>query len=371
MPLPSSVRVVQYNVRRFVDAATQSSTLDAIAASLKALRPDLVSLNEVDLRQNEDCLYELARKITDDSTAAEAPAPGYDVSFWGHVREKYGNALLSSKSKFAVGKIEKHHVPGGSCFSFPAGTKKFNGEIAKEGETHRIARGMLEVWLKVLGGGTCGEGVPGGEYAVADTGDEADLRVFVTHLDHISEAERCTQLQYLQEQIWSERGGGSPCLLLGDLNSLTREDYTDDEWRALEERHAEKGWNPPQSGCSDMIKKSAPAWDHGESIMVDAFELFHTTVETKSGCVPAVHKLGKEDKFSAHVGQPLYRIDYVFANMEFLRYHDVSDAKVLKDIALSDHYPLCVDFAEDPGSSAESGPGAAKNGGAAEKSSRL
>ena len=73
---------------------------------------------------------------------------------------------------------------GGTELSFPVGMKKLNGEIAKEGEKHRLARGLLEVDIEVPGRG--------------------ELTVAVTHLDHIAEAQREVQLDHVVEQLASK-----------------------------------------------------------------------------------------------------------------------------------------------------------------------
>ena len=77
-------------------------------------------------------------------------------------------------------KKKEIHLRGGTEVQFPAGTKKLNGDIAKAGEKHRIARGMLVVDME---NGT------------------RNLRCGVTHLDHMSMKERQVQLKHIVEEL--------------------------------------------------------------------------------------------------------------------------------------------------------------------------
>ena len=77
------------------------------------------------------------------------------------------------------------------------------------GGTHRILRGLLCVETKL---------------------GELPVRVAVTHLDHMVEAERCKQMAHLTRELLPQKPApeiARHLLLLGDLNALTREDYTE------------------------------------------------------------------------------------------------------------------------------------------------
>ena len=84
------------------------------------------------------------------------------------------------------------------------------------------------------------------------------VRVSVTHLDHMNEEERRIQLSHIVEILHRDRdeavGGYSDAdLLVGDMNALTRQDYSDTQWRALEEVHRANGWSAPVFGCLDIL----------------------------------------------------------------------------------------------------------------------
>jgi endonuclease/exonuclease/phosphatase family metal-dependent hydrolase len=216
--MAGTLRVVTYNVRRF-KASDGSSSVDKIAKALSALQPSVVALNEVDAKLRPDAVASLAEQLG-----------GFHYHFFGHVKGQYGNALLS---RFPITATRETHLRGGTEVGFPAGTKKLNGEIAKAGELHRLARGMLECDIKVPhahwhGGGGGGDGD-------IEPVDSTIVTFAVTHLDHITELQREVQIEHVLETLAPRR---NHTILLGDLNALWRPDYSGDEWRAIEAHNA-------------------------------------------------------------------------------------------------------------------------------------
>mmetsp|Transcript_80364 Transcript_80364/g.152789 ORF Transcript_80364/g.152789 Transcript_80364/m.152789 type:complete len:342 (-) Transcript_80364:81-1106(-) len=290
----SSLRVVTYNVRRFNKNGI--STVNAIADALAELQPTVVALNEVDTSLRPEGLASVAERLG-----------GFSVAFFGHVAGRYGNAVLS---KYPIRAIRETHLRGGTEFIFEAGTKKYNGEIAKEGEFHRIARGLLECDI---------------EFPQTSDGASKVLTVAVTHLDHINEEQRGIQLNHVLEALGPN---ASRALLVGDLNALHRSDYMEQEWTALEDRHRANRWTPPTSGCLELLEKAG---------FRDAF-----LASRGQGPLSARGQAGTDPIFSAHVDHPLYRIDYCFiSNASGLLPHY---AKVHTEIELSDHFPVSFDF---------------------------
>lgn len=291
------LRVIHLNVHRFANvaagsstSAAGSSTVGAVGAALSALHPDLVTLNEVDVALMPGCLESV-------STALSLPF----VDFFGHVRGTYGNAILS---RYPLSRRKAVHLEGGTEFRFPAGTRKFNGEIAKENEAHRIVRGLLITDVELPSG-------------------LRPLGVAVTHLDHMDVAQRRTQLRH----IVREAGDGA-LLLMGDLNALTRSDYSDGAWRRLEERARERKWQLPQHGDLSILRDAK-----FEDVAVAS---------------------GSEVQLTAPAREPLYRVDYGWLRgggapgtaktappgatitMEAARVHG--------EVLVSDHLPLVVDL---------------------------
>jgi endonuclease/exonuclease/phosphatase family metal-dependent hydrolase len=213
------LRLVTYNVRRFT-AEDGTSTVAEVAAALRALGPSFVCLNEVDLDKRPGALETVARELG-----------GFHIEFFGHVKgkdgfDKYGNALLS---RYPAVRSERTHLDGGF-------------ESQHNGQPYRIHRGLLAV-----------------DFAVplpAASGGTLPLTVAATHLDHISEPERRTQLAHVVRALGEPEqqqpgGGGGVIVLMGDLNAMTRSDYSAEEWAAHEKRNAGAGWEPPATGERD------------------------------------------------------------------------------------------------------------------------
>lgn len=307
-PSDALLRVLTYNVRRFKGREGES-TVAAIGDALAALAPAVVALNEVDLQQQPQALETVAARLG-----------GFTVAFFGHVRGRYGNALLSRLPVLAV---RETHLRGGSEVVFPAGTRRLNGEVAAEGERHRIARGMLE----------CDVELPGQQV----------VTVAVTHLDHISEEQRVVQVQHVVETL---QASSYPSILLGDLNALTRSDYKDEEWSTLGRRAAENNWTlPAPAECLECLTTAG---------LVDVFVASRgggplREEEQKKGPLREKEEEGvrSEDNaiFSAHVGHPLYRIDYCFAALGGTSpLLEAAGARVHRDVHASDHFPVSFDL---------------------------
>eukprot|EP01045_Picozoa_sp_COSAG04_P000992 COSAG04_NODE_29_length_36122_cov_73.422619_14_plen_202_part_00 len=183
------------------------------------------------------------------------------------------------------------------------------------GQPYRIHRGMLAVDFALPGSG-------------------ASLRVAVTHLDHISEAERRVQL----EHVVSRLPPSVTTVVMGDLNALTRSDYTDGEWAALERRNAEAGWDPPAAGCLSLLSAVG---------FTDAFEAAHGHDHDGQG-LAALAEPGGAHRWTAHVDHPIYRIDYLWhrAAEGHGQQVRVSEAKAFVGLEAvdSDHFPLVVDL---------------------------
>lgn len=288
------LRVITYNVRRFT-REDGSSSAAAIGDALASLQPSVVALNEVDTKSQPEALSLVAEKLG-----------GFFVAFFGHVRGSYGNALLS---RYPIAAIRETHLRGGTEVRLPTGTKKLDGNTTEKEEHHRIVRGLLECDIEI---------------PIA-TGAGRVFTFAVTHLDHIREDERHVQITHLLEALGRN---ASRAVVVGDMNALTRSDYTNEEWLSLEERAIANGWRAPSSGClyrlSDVGFTDAFAESRG-----------HEPLSKRAAA-------GEDPIFTAHVGHPLYRIDYCFAShVSGLR---VTEANVHTDIVLSDHFPVSFDF---------------------------
>jgi endonuclease/exonuclease/phosphatase family metal-dependent hydrolase len=72
-----------------------------------------------------------------------------------------------------------------------------------------------------------------------------------THLDHTAEADRLAQLRHLFEE---ERLDSTACVLMGDLNALTRADYDEDAWARVASARELAGLPPPVHDLTDWLR---------------------------------------------------------------------------------------------------------------------
>ena len=259
MAAAGALRFVTYNVARLERA-------DDVARVLRRLRPSFACLNEVSLHRCPSALADLAARLSEDGTQQ------YSVEFFGHAfNGKYGNALLSRHGPPRARRDV--HLDGGTRIVVPAR----RGAAAGETAVKRIQRGLM----------VCDFDLPSGPISVA-----------CTHLDHMRSAERRTQVAHVARELALDRGAAHrQCVLLGDLNALTRGDYRADEWRALEAHNAAQAppWEPPAGGDLAGLEDAG---------FVDCFRVFDAARGEDGPC---------DRGFTAHVENPRYRIDYAFA----------------------------------------------------------
>jgi len=117
---------------------------------------------------------------------------------------------------------------------------------------------------------------PGGKRSILECrlgGDHpfVEDRLFaVTHLDHIDEDARLRQIHYFQPQKESVD------ILIGDMNALTRDDYSDKYYENIVFGRREKsGWEKPRFELTDLITNQ---WNYQ-----DAFKLINS--QAKDGQV--------------------------------------------------------------------------------------
>lgn len=79
------------------------------------------------------------------------------------------------------------------------------------------------------------------------------LNIYVTHLDHKTEEERMKELNVLYSRIPSNKN----CILMGDFNSLTKEDYDDEELANITLVRQNDNWELPKFDVTDSLKNNA------------------------------------------------------------------------------------------------------------------
>jgi endonuclease/exonuclease/phosphatase family metal-dependent hydrolase len=79
--------------------------------------------------------------------------------------------------------------------------------------------------------------------------------VYCTHLDFRKEQLRLAQLEQIMALIEQHGNTNKPHLLVGDLNSLSRTDYSEEIWQELGIYRQQQRWEPPLSQVTDRLRQ--------------------------------------------------------------------------------------------------------------------
>lgn len=268
------MRVLTYNIHGWRTPTPEAAlNLDAVEQVIGDAEADLVGLNEVFHPWPTDegpALAALAARLG--LYFAFGPAMKAEQSPSG---VPYGNALLS---RWPILAYAAHRLGVGT-----------------DGEP----RGLLEARVRLPNG--------------------RPLTLYVTHLDHRSEALRLEQ--WRAALTWLTRERGRPHLVIGDFNALSARDYPDEEAvRALHAARAAHTWPTPAFDLVAQIEKAG----YG-----DAFAL-----------------AGVGDGATFPAAAPEMRIDYIFLPAE--RAGDLVHCWRWEHplaAAASDHLPVCAELA--------------------------
>jgi endonuclease/exonuclease/phosphatase family metal-dependent hydrolase len=233
------MKVLTYNVHGWLTPDGGATNVEMLAQVISATGADLIGLNEVFHPRRTPAgpaLAVLASRLgmayAFGPTLPAEPAPD-DIP--------YGNALLS---RWPILAYAAHHLAPAVSYG---------------------RRGLLET--RVL--------LPSGQ----------PFTLYITHLDHRSEAIRLEQ--WAAANTWLLRDRGRPHLLLGDFNALAAADYPTPETIAqLRAYQAAQGWPTP------------------------AFDLIAQAL--KAGYVDTFNRAGQRSGATWPSAAPERRIDYVF-----------------------------------------------------------
>ena len=266
------MKVLTYNVHGWLTPDGGAANVERLAEVISATGADVVGLNEV---------FHPWHTTAGPALKALADSLGMSYAFGPTLPAQlapddvpYGNALLS---RWPILAYATHHL---------APTVSYG------------RRGLLET--RVL--------LPSGQ----------PFTVYITHLDHRSEAIRLEQ--WTAANAWLLRDRGRPHLLLGDFNALAAVDYpTAEVVERLKAYQSAQGWPTP------------------------AFDLIAQAL--KAGYVDAFDRAGQPPGETWPAAAPERRIDYVFLP-DVLAGRLASCARWDDPIArgASDHLPVLAEF---------------------------
>lgn len=267
------LRVLTYNIHGWRNAAGQTDVA-ALARVIAASGADIVALNEVfhplaAPGSDRAALDELAARLSMSYAFGVALTPQFAFA----PLASYGNALLS---RLPILAHAGHHL------------------TPVEGHEQR---GLLETRLLLADGRTT-------------------LSVYVTHLDHKSEAARLKQLAAVFQ--WTVRDRERPHLLMGDFNALSAGDFQENQ-AALDRVLGDEGLN---------------------NLAADGMEV--TARVRRRGYVDATRQPA-QPTFPVH--DPLVRIDYIWASAPLAdRVRSCRPWQTGETATASDHLPVLAEL---------------------------
>ena len=156
-------------------------------------------------------------------------------------------------------------------------------------------------------------------------GENARVLIVATHLDWEVEQVRMTQMEQLLRADW-DRAPKSGCesgfILCGDMNALTRSDYSDREWQDIADQRAVAGIEEPRAGLMERLKE---------------LKFRDSSAMHAASLAQADRKLWTTSRFQT-------RIDYILASEHFgwpVLSYEVVDAQTR---GVSDHHLVIADF---------------------------
>jgi endonuclease/exonuclease/phosphatase family metal-dependent hydrolase len=279
------IKIVTYNIHGW-RTADGKPNLDGVTDVLRTIDADIIGLNEV---------YYPRVVQGDARPALEALAARLGMHFvfgpclrWPAEKnmpaDAYGNALLS---RWPIIASSAHHLTA----------KEEDKEGVLEG---REQRGLLEGRILLP--------------------DERTFTVYVTHLDHTSEAARMVQLRVAR--TWLVRDRNRPHLVMGDFNAISRWDWTEEHLAALRTRPTRQG--------------GALAGEEGKGPqVVEAME--------KAGYVDLYRRFGEPGGVTFPTQDWPIRIDYCFASQSLAPMVTGCTIWTRSD-GVSDHRPVLAEL---------------------------
>ncbi|CAF1426065.1 unnamed protein product [Adineta steineri] len=142
-----------------------------------------------------------------------------------------------------------------------------------------------------------------------------NLTFGVTHLDHLAEDPRLKQIEYFKPHKQNID------ILIGDMNALTRDDYSDDYFsKTVFGQRKKSGWEKPRFDLTHLITHE---WDYQ-----DAFKLKNP-------------KIKDEQLATCAYGT---RIDYIFVHPRVNERWNLTECSIIDTKGVTDHNGVLAEF---------------------------
>jgi endonuclease/exonuclease/phosphatase family metal-dependent hydrolase len=143
------------------------------------------------------------------------------------------------------------------------------------------------------------------------------LQLYNTHLDHILEPSRVTQLSEIDEKLF-KKDEKSVQLVVGDFNALTESDYSPEYLARITQVRAASNWELPKFEVTNWMKEKG---------FKDCFRIFNQDMDENVG----TSRLGT-------------RIDYIFLRGELKNGWELTKCKKFSAQPATDHHGLVIEF---------------------------
>lgn len=265
----SQLRIGTLNVHFFTDAVGQSN-VQRLVQLIKPMSLDLLAIQEA--LHVENPTNETPEKFQNFPLLSDLLQLPYTA--FCHTSHGFGNAILS-------------RIP----------LKSSENYCTTETGNHN-ARGMLEVDID------------------HEFFHDNDARLYVTHLDQISEHIRLNQIKQFEKHV---RDKGFQ-LIVGDFNSLTFEDYSDDYFNVnIHDIRQRNSWEEPFNLLTNIMKTNG----------------YHD-------CWREMNKEDLDDKVTTCIYKT--RIDYIWRRGELKNGWKMDECKIFSSEDATDHNGIIVTF---------------------------
>jgi len=206
--LLSQFRIATLNVHFFTDLQGESN-VHRLAQVLKPMSLDVLALQEA---------------LHTDKLPGFAPKKHYHFKLLSDLLQLPHMAFCSTVHEFGNGILSRHPLNS---------IVKYRTEPV---ENHHHARGMLAVKID-------------NEFF-----KDNDAKMYVTHLDQISEQIRLKQINQFEKFV---HGSNGLQLIMGDFNALTFDDYSDDYFNThIRDVRRQYSWETPCNLLTTKMKKN-------------------------------------------------------------------------------------------------------------------